>query len=179
MTDKPEAQDEVPGPVAYTTRLALDCGTSAFAFEVCAGNIWGEKGVPLYGPDLLAYAERMRDLDARIYLDERIRLQAKINSTEEDLAHMTNCRGREQDRAEAAERERDALREGIAKVVTDEMVNRFLTWPLPDSVCVDMCATEPGCPHRIGTNLLTAIEAKQMLEYVLDETDAKEDACPR
>lgn len=49
----------------------------------------------------------------------------------------------------------------------DELVNRFLGWPLPDSVCSDLCATKAGYPHRSGTNLLTATEAKAMLEYVL------------
>jgi len=51
--------------------------------------------------------------------------------------------------------------------VTDEMVTRFLTWPLPDSVRADDCATTQGYAGRTGTNLLTAIEAKQMLEHVL------------
>lgn len=52
--------------------------------------------------------------------------------------------------------------------VTDEMVNRFLAWPLPASVNCDPCATQPNYPHdRVGTNLLTAIEARQMLEHVL------------
>lgn len=49
----------------------------------------------------------------------------------------------------------------------DELVNRFLSWPLPDSVCSDGVATMRGHPHRIGTNLLTADEARAMLEHVL------------
>jgi hypothetical protein len=55
-----------------------------------------------------------------------------------------------------------------AFVVTDEMVTRFLNWPLPDSVCADLCASKPGYPSRVGTNLLTADEARQMLRYVLE-----------
>ena len=52
--------------------------------------------------------------------------------------------------------------------VTDEMVNRFLTWPLPASVAVDECAMAADFPYpRSGTCLLTAIEARAMLEYVL------------
>lgn len=51
--------------------------------------------------------------------------------------------------------------------VTDEMVNRFLSWSLPDSVCSDQIVTERGARHRIGTNLLTADEARAMLEHVL------------
>ena len=51
----------------------------------------------------------------------------------------------------------------------DKLVDRFLSWPLPDSVCSDTCVTERnyGKAQRIGTNLLTADEAKQMLEYLL------------
>jgi hypothetical protein len=51
--------------------------------------------------------------------------------------------------------------------VTDDMVNRFLSWPLPDSVCADFSATQQGYPHRSGTNLLSAAEARAMLEHVL------------
>ena len=56
--------------------------------------------------------------------------------------------------------------------VTDEMVNRFLSWPLPMSVCVDGICTKRETessypPKRVGTNLLTADEARQMLEHVL------------
>lgn len=50
--------------------------------------------------------------------------------------------------------------------VTAEMVDLFLNWPLPESVCADPCSTKQGT-GRQGTNLLTATEAKQMLEYVL------------
>ena len=55
----------------------------------------------------------------------------------------------------------------MSAIVTQAMIDRFLTWPLPESVCADLCATSPGWSNRIGTNLLTATEAKQMLEYVL------------
>lgn len=48
----------------------------------------------------------------------------------------------------------------------DAMVDEFLRWPLPDSVCADGCATKQG-PGRVGTNLLTAIEAEQMLKAVV------------
>jgi hypothetical protein len=52
--------------------------------------------------------------------------------------------------------------------IVDTMVDRFLSWPLPNSVCADICATNPNYPHsRNGTNLLTKVEAKSMVEYVL------------
>jgi len=50
--------------------------------------------------------------------------------------------------------------------VTDEMVNRFLNWLLPSSVRPDPCVMDQDS-RRIGTNLLTADEARQMLRYVL------------
>lgn len=49
----------------------------------------------------------------------------------------------------------------------DTLVARFLAWPLPDDVCSDDCATQAGYPHRTGTVLLTAEQAKQMLLHVL------------
>lgn len=52
--------------------------------------------------------------------------------------------------------------------ISDELVDRFLSWPLPTSVCSDPCASTPGYPHqRVGTNLLTADEARQMLQHVV------------
>lgn len=47
------------------------------------------------------------------------------------------------------------------------LVDRFLAWPLPASVCSDPCASSPAYPHRSGTNLLTAEEAEAMLKHVL------------
>jgi hypothetical protein len=66
--------------------------------------------------------------------------------------------------------------------VTDEMVNRFLSWPLPESVNSDVCVTKDygqrygfvPLPQRTGTNLLTADEARQMLEHVLGSTTPSE-----
>lgn len=45
-----------------------------------------------------------------------------------------------------------------------ELVNRFLAWPVPASCYPD---GKPGEPGRIGTNLLSATEARLMLEHVL------------
>ena len=56
------------------------------------------------------------------------------------------------------------------RVITDEaiagLVDKFLAWPLPSSVSSDQCTTVRGYPHRSGTNLLTATEARQMFEYL-------------
>ena len=47
------------------------------------------------------------------------------------------------------------------------LVDRFLQWPLPKSVRSDLCVTEEYASSRYGTNLLTAEEARQMIEYLL------------
>jgi len=55
--------------------------------------------------------------------------------------------------------------------VTDEMVTRFLNWRLPDDFMPDGGVTFVKPQHPIswpvGTNLLTAVQARQMLEHVL------------
>lgn len=63
---------------------------------------------------------------------------------------------------EIIEREMDLKRPSM-----DKMVDSFLAWPLPDSVCSDLCVTKPAYQNRSGTNLLTATEARQMLEHIL------------
>jgi hypothetical protein len=69
-----------------------------------------------------------------------------------------------------------ALRDWLNKVlpdtekpsVTEDMVDRFLRWPVPKSVCSDTCVSDNDYKFpRYGTNLLTENEARQMLEYVL------------
>jgi hypothetical protein len=57
-------------------------------------------------------------------------------------------------------------------VSSDAMVDRFLSWPLPDSVCPDRATNDPNRlsgKYRplTGTNLLTADEARAMLTHVL------------
>lgn len=47
-----------------------------------------------------------------------------------------------------------------------ELAESFLRWPLPEGVCADLCATKQG-PGRIGTNLLSYIEAKKMMHEVV------------
>lgn len=48
-----------------------------------------------------------------------------------------------------------------------EIVNAFLRWPLPESVCSDRCATMSGTKHRSGTNLLTCPETVGMVQEVV------------
>src|SRR5271157_119186 len=48
-----------------------------------------------------------------------------------------------------------------------KLVDLFLSWPLPKSVCSDLCVTQHNYPHqRVGTNLLTAEEAGVMMNYL-------------
>lgn len=55
----------------------------------------------------------------------------------------------------------------------EDMTNAFLRWPLPDSVCADLCATMQGYAQRVGTNLLGFTEAKAMFtEIVGPQLDA-------
>lgn len=49
-------------------------------------------------------------------------------------------------------------------IQTPAAVNRFLTWPVPADVYPD---GKPGVPGRTGTNLLTATQARDMLDYVI------------
>lgn len=62
--------------------------------------------------------------------------------------------------------------------VTDEMVNRFLSWKLPDDFAPDAGITfkrvyneispfGPSNHEPVGTNLFTADQARKMLEHVL------------
>lgn len=49
-----------------------------------------------------------------------------------------------------------------------DIVNAFLRWPLPQSVCADRCACDSSYPHpRSGTNLLTCPETVCMVQDVV------------
>src|SRR5574343_85304 len=61
---------------------------------------------------------------------------------------------------------------GVMPKIAD-LVDKFLTWELPKSVCSDLRVTENNYnTKRTGTNLLTADEAKQRLEYLLSNFSA-------
>lgn len=53
-----------------------------------------------------------------------------------------------------------------ADAAIDELANAFLRWHLPESVRSDLCATMQG-PGRVGTNLLSFIEARQMMRDIV------------
>lgn len=59
---------------------------------------------------------------------------------------------------------RTALASQQPAAVSSAMVDRFLTWPVPADVRPDGTTGKPG---RTGTNLLTAQQARIMLEHVL------------
>lgn len=66
--------------------------------------------------------------------------------------------------------------------VTNEMVDRFLAWQLPKDfapdcfISFDKERAERNNSQPVGTNLLTADQARQMLEHVLTEIDAPQSA---
>lgn len=63
--------------------------------------------------------------------------------------------------------ERDGERR--TKIIT-ELVDKFLGWELPKSVCSDQCVAMRDYKFpRSGTNLLDINEAKQMIEYLLSD----------
>jgi hypothetical protein len=55
-----------------------------------------------------------------------------------------------------------------------ELVNRFLAWPMPDSLSARIA---PNVTKPIGTHLMNADEAKAMLEYVLATPADSKTAC--
>lgn len=61
----------------------------------------------------------------------------------------------------------EAALSATAKLNAGALADKFLQWPLPESVCADGCATVHGAIGRTGTNLLGFLEAKQMFEDVL------------
>lgn len=74
----------------------------------------------------------------------------------------------------------DLNRKRSAPVVTEDMVARFLTWKLPPdfwpdgNVCFNDAAARAGS-WPVGTNLLTAVQARAMLEHVLGVPAAEPD----
>ena len=66
----------------------------------------------------------------------------------------------------AAIAENDPFNPKTGQAIAD-MINAFLCWPLPDSVCSDKCVTMAGAKHRIGTNLMTVTETMQMVQEVV------------
>lgn len=58
------------------------------------------------------------------------------------------------------------------KPLIDKLAERFCATPIPESVCADLCATRQGL-GRTGTNLLSVIEAKEVLGRVLEDTLAR------
>lgn len=60
----------------------------------------------------------------------------------------------------------------------ENMVSRFLQWKLPDDFCPDGGITfNPKYNWPVGTNLLTATQARDMLSYVVGEKDQAEALC--
>jgi hypothetical protein len=55
----------------------------------------------------------------------------------------------------------------LTAAFAERLVERFLSWPLPETVAADRCTTDPSyASPRGGTNLLTAEEARQMIAHL-------------
>lgn len=101
-------------------------------------------------------SERLPDVDGKLW---RIRT---ASGESEEFYHFHEGWATDQD-----------VTHWMPRFAIGEFVDRFLSWPLPKSVCSDLCVTKLAYPHgRYGTSLLTADEARQMLEYVLQDTPA-------
>lgn len=107
-------------------------------------------------------------LDKAIHPEDYESVHLSIQSTKETPMNVIGRDG-VKDIADATAEDMKALAaaQPDSRSALDVMVDRFLSWPLPDSVCSDGVATMPGHPHRTGTNLLTAPEARAMLLHVL------------
>ena len=66
--------------------------------------------------------------------------------------------------------------------ITEQMVGRFLTWPLPTDFAPDCGITFTRSPHAgmnpTGTNLLHFGQAKAMLEHCINGSDTVESNLP-
>jgi hypothetical protein len=73
------------------------------------------------------------------------------------------------------------IEERIPKMLDAEtkkkLVDRFLAWPLPQSVCSDTCVSDSNYQFpRSGTNLLNVDEAAAMIEYLFSDAALAEKA---
>ncbi|MDE2104237.1 MAG: hypothetical protein KGL39_43775 [Patescibacteria group bacterium] len=104
------------------------------------------------------------------------KMEALVKESEANLAKLEadypKNKSNGQAHRSAATTERTNSNVGSKEFVS-RLVDRFLQWPLPESVCADLCATKQQA-GRIGTNLLTATEAKEMIEYLLGPALSKD-----
>lgn len=100
----------------------------------------------------------------------------KVGWTPENAGAIWDCVRTSRAEIEKANAPQSRLPAGsevpVASNGLQEMVDRFLAWPLPRGVCADLCVTEPNYPHpRSGTNLLDANAAREMLRHVVGEPE--------
>jgi hypothetical protein len=58
------------------------------------------------------------------------------------------------------------MKDEIQKMIND-MADEFCRWPLPESVRADPIACGHTVKNRVGTNLLTVVEARQMFADIV------------
>lgn len=103
--------------------------------------------------DIMNFASAAKNM-AIIMKAEIEDYKKKIAENNETISYMGN-------KLQAAEAE-------LKKCDTDEMVSRFLQWQLPIDFAPDGGISFTAGTHTqpIGTNLLTATQAKQMIEFM-------------
>ncbi len=115
--------------------------------------------------------QEQREVDAKLCHDMAIKEGFSNITNTDDEQTLRRASAWMMDQCSAAIRAQ-AGQTDVKALNIDELVNRFLAWPLPNSVCSDLCATKQGYPGRSGTTLLSATETRQMLEYVLAKDHA-------
>jgi hypothetical protein len=147
----PEASASPKFSKTFCSQCGQEFGPGDHGFSHCSehqGKVIGQSGI--LTPEDRPFPDKLRSAaqflrDCHDNLDAR-EAEVIARNLEEAAAELERARG----------------------AVTQEMVDRFLRWPLPASVCSDTCVTTRDYPHqRSGTNLLTHDEARQMLEFVL------------
>ena len=58
--------------------------------------------------------------------------------------------------------------------IVSKLVDKFLSWKLPLSVCSDPCVTVAGYHYRRGTELLSAAEAREMILHLVGPALSKD-----
>lgn len=109
-----------------------------------------------------AYRDQQRELK---------KIKIENNNLVKDMILHERMSERFQDETERMKEEVDSVNKEVllmkqSAYSIETMVDRFLSWQLPKSVCADLCATTPK-EGRYGTNLLSASEAKEMIEHLL------------
>lgn len=153
----------------------------------CDGKGWWRRAAPVHqveavGSKLNAISRELREQLATLGTRDHATLNPERYALAQRAVEALNARKAESVNPVESPAPRPAVDEGQKTperaVVTDQMVSRFLGWKLPKNFSPDCGISfkrtynenSPFGPQNhepIGTNLLDATQARQMLEYVL------------